>query len=176
MRLFGKLQLRLPAKEGRKRDVQGMQVRRPPQAPAGRARSDSASDAADLRTSPRGQLCSRVRLARCICPVDAVTWATDAVTRKGGKRELIQAKPGNPSPPDGSRRLHMDPHVWPQAGRGAGDGERAATPGCASGLTCSTPSPRLPVAGQRGDLTTACPATCRQSCSPCSGAPAQGTG
>lgn len=101
---------------------------------------------------------------------------TDAVTRKGGKRELKQAKPGNPSPPDGSRRLHLDPHVRPRACRGAGDGERAATPGCASGLTSRTPSPRLPVVGQRGDVTTACPTTCQRSCSPCSGAPAERAG
>ena len=39
-----------------------------------RAGTDSASDAADLRVGPRGQPCSHTHRARCVCPVDTVTW------------------------------------------------------------------------------------------------------
>lgn len=101
----------------------------------------------------------------------------DAVTRKSEKRGTHTGQAWEPnSPPDGSRRLHLDPHIRPQAGRGAGDAEAAATPVCISGLASGTPSPRLPVAGRRGDVATASPPSCRFSCSPCSGTPAQRAG
>ena len=67
----------------------------------------------------------------------------DAVTRKSEKRGTHTGQAWEPnSPPDGSRRLHLDPHIRPQAGRGAGDAEAAATPVCISGLASGTPSPR----------------------------------
>lgn len=102
---------------------------------------------------------------------------TDAVTTKGEKRGTHTGQAWEPnSPPDGSRRLRLDPHTRPQAGRGAGDGEAAATSVCVSGLASGTPSPWLPVAGRRGDVATASPPSCRCSCSPCSGKPAERAG
>lgn len=80
-----------------------------------------------------------------------------AVTRKGETWGTHTGQAWEPnSPPAGSRRLHLDPHGRPQPRRGAG-------------LTSGTPSPRLPVAGRRGDTSTA-------SCSTRSGTAAKRAG